>query len=74
MQRFFYTLWNRLQRISVLDTDTPGIRRQKVTLVRIAICWYRMWHFTGCDSRTLRSKLYEERIEGESGIGAFYML
>jgi signal transduction histidine kinase len=37
MKHFFYNLWNRLEKISVLDTDSPGKRRQKVTLVMIAI-------------------------------------
>ncbi|UCE17772.1 MAG: hypothetical protein JSV84_12935 [Gemmatimonadota bacterium] len=37
MKRVFYTLWNRLERISVLDTDSPAQRRQKVILVMIAL-------------------------------------
>jgi signal transduction histidine kinase len=37
MKHFFYNLWIRLERISVLGTDSPGDKRQKVTLVMIAI-------------------------------------
>ena len=36
MKHYFNHLWNRLEAISVLDTDSPGERRQKVTLVMIA--------------------------------------
>ena len=37
MKRFMHRLWNHLERISVLDTDSPGERRRKVTLVMIAV-------------------------------------
>jgi signal transduction histidine kinase len=37
MRHYFITFWNHLERISVLETDSPGQRRQKVTLVMIAL-------------------------------------
>jgi signal transduction histidine kinase len=36
MRNYFRGLWNRLDRISTLDTDSPGERRQKVVLVMTA--------------------------------------
>jgi len=36
MRRYFFDFWNRLVRVSVLETDTAGEKRQKVTLVMIA--------------------------------------
>jgi signal transduction histidine kinase len=37
MKHFFYMLWDRLKRASTLETDSPGEKRRKVTLVVIAI-------------------------------------
>ncbi len=37
MKKYYYNLWNYLERICVLETDSPARRRQKVTLVMIAI-------------------------------------
>ncbi len=37
MKNFFLNLWNRLEKASTSDTDSPGERRSKLTLVLIAI-------------------------------------
>ena len=37
MKRYYDLLWNLLESKSTLETDSPGERRRKVTLVVIAI-------------------------------------
>ena len=48
MQHFFRTLWARLEKMSTLETDSPGERRRKVTLVIIVIlsCICGIFSFT----------------------------
>ena len=37
MKQFFYNFWSFLEKISTLETDSPSKRRQKITLVMVAI-------------------------------------
>ena len=66
MRYFFASLWNLIERASTLDTDSPEIRRRKVTLVVIALLSCAMGIIAGTNSYYATSKM-ERRLEEKEG-------